>query len=435
MNILFLTMVKMTSLEQRGIYNDLMRKFRDEGHSVFIVTPSERREGKPTTLSDIDGAKILSVKTLNVQKTNVIEKGLGQVSIEYLYKRAIHQYFKGVAFDIILYSTPPITLMGVVKDMKRKNPQAITYLLLKDIFPQNALDLGMMTEKGLKGILYRHFRKQEINLYKESDYIGCMSPANVKYLLKHNPNIDPKRVEVAPNSIELVKTMTMTMTMTRDEIREKYGLPTDKPIFIYGGNLGKPQGIPFLIECLEANKNRTDCHFLVVGTGTYLPMLQEWYQKEVEHPSLQGEGYGGASVTRDGARDRLLDKLPSMTIMKGLPKDEYDQLVQACDVGLIFLDYRFTIPNYPSRLLSYLEYKMPIIACTDPNCDMGAIAEENGYGLWAPSNDVTAFTYAVDKILQSDIKDMGERGYDFLCKNYLVDNTYNAIMAHASLAQ
>ncbi len=417
----------MTTIEKRGIYTDLMRKFREEGHAVYIISPCERREGKPTTLYETEGVKILSVRTLNVQKTNVIEKGLGQVSIEYLYKRAIHKYFKGVAFDIILYSTPPITLMGVVKDMKRKNPQAITYLLLKDIFPQNALDLGMMTEKGLKGFLYRHFRKQEINLYKESDYIGCMSPANVKYLLEHNPNIDPKRVEVAPNSIELVK----TMTMTRDEIRKKYGLPTDKPIFIYGGNLGKPQGIPFLIKCLEANKHRTDCHFLVVGTGTYLPMLQEWYQKQKALPSLQGEDYGGASVTRDGAGDRLL----SITVMKGLPKDEYDQLVQACDVGLIFLDYRFTIPNYPSRLLSYLEYKMPIIACTDPNCDMGAIAEENGYGLWAPSNDVTAFTNAVDKILQSDIKDMGERGYDFLRKNYLVDNTYNVIMGHASLAQ
>ena len=431
MNILFLTMVKMTSLEQRGIYNDLMRKFRDEGHCVYIVTPSERREGKPTTLYETEGVKILSVRTLNVQKTNVIEKGLGQVSIEYLYKRAIHQYFNGVVFDLILYSTPPITLMGVVKDMKRKNPQAITYLLLKDIFPQNALDLGMMTEKGLKGFLYRHFRKQEINLYKESDYIGCMSPANVKYMLEHNPNIDPKRVEVAPNSIELDK--TMTMTMTRDEIREKYGLPTDKPIFIYGGNLGKPQGIPFLMKCLEANKHRTDCHFLVVGAGTYLPMLQEWYQKELELPSL--EGRAGDRLLQGRAGDRLLDKLASITVMKGLPKDEYDQLVQACDVGLIFLDYRFTIPNYPSRLLSYLEYKMPIIACTDPNCDMGAIAEENGYGLWAPSNDVTAFTNAVDKILQSDIKDMGKRGYDFLSKNYLVDNTYNAIMGHASLAQ
>ena len=419
----------MITVEKRGIYTDLMRKFREEGHAVYIISPCERRDGKPTTLYETEGVKILSVRTLNVQKTNVIEKGLGQVSIEYLYKRAIHKYFKDVAFDIILYSTPPITLMGVVKDMKRKNPQAITYLLLKDIFPQNALDLGMMTENGLKGFLYHHFRKQEINLYKESDYIGCMSPANVKYLLEHNPNIDPKRVEVAPNSIELVK--TMTMTMTRDEIRKKYGLPTDKPIFIYGGNLGKPQGIPFLMKCLEANKHRTDCHFLIVGTGTYLPMLQEWYQKQKTLPSLQGEGYEGTSVTRAGAGD----KLASITVMKGLPKDEYDQLVQACDVGLIFLDYRFTIPNYPSRLLSYLEYKMPIIACTDPNCDMGSIAEENGYGLWAPSNDVTAFTNAVDKILQSDIKDMGERGYVFLCKNYLVDNTYNAIMGHVFLAQ
>jgi len=425
MNILFLTMVKMTSLEQRGIYNDLMRKFRDEGHCVYIVTPSERREGKPTTLSDIDGAKILSVRTLNVQKTNVIEKGLGQVSIEYLYKRAIHKYFKDVAFDLILYSTPPITLMGVVKDMKRKNPQAITYLLLKDIFPQNALDLGMMTEKGLKRFLYRHFRKQEINLYKESDYIGCMSPANVKYLLEHNPNIDPKRVEVAPNSISLTPNPSPEGEGNlkapeppkgkRLEIRKKYGLPTDKPIFIYGGNLGKPQGIPFLMKCLEANKHRTDCHFLVVGTGTYLPMLQDWYQKELELPSLEGR-----------AGDRLL----SITVMKGLPKDDFEKLTRACSVGLVFLDHRFTIPNYPSRSLSYMANKLPLLIASDTASDMGPIAEQNGFGYWCESDSVEAFTAILDKMLGSDIGVMGEKGYEFLCKNYLVSNTYETIIKH-----
>lgn len=406
MNVLFLTMLKM-DLNQRMLYTDLMRKFRDEGHNVYIVCPIERREGKPSYTSTENGVHTLFVKTLNVQKTNVVEKGLGQVSIEFLFKKAIHKHFANVKFDLILYSTPPITLMGVVKDMKKRNPQAKSYLLLKDIFPQNAVDMGMMAKTGVKGLLYKYFRKQEEKLYKVSDYIGCMSPANVRYVLKHNAWIDPKVVEVAPNNVTLVEESGKAMPEDeRKEILEKYGLPTDKPIFIYGGNLGAPQDIPFLIECLEANKNRKDCHFVVVGIGTYYPMLQHWYENE------------NANENR------------CVTIMKGLPKADYDKLVRACNIGLIFLDYRFEIPNFPSRLLSYLENKMAVLCATDPNCDMGQIANENGFGVWVPSNNVKAFTQAVNDLLTRDVKKMGEKGFEFLCKNYLTENTYDIIMNH-----
>lgn len=409
MNVLFLTMLKM-DLNQRMLYTDLMRKFRDEGHDVYIVCPIERREGKPSYTSTENGVHTLFVKTLNVQKTNVVEKGLGQVSIEFLFKRAIHKHFADVKFDLILYSTPPITLMGVVKNMKKRNPQAKSYLLLKDIFPQNAVDMGMMAKTGVKGLLYKYFRKQEEELYKVSDYIGCMSPANVRYVLKHNAWIDPKIVEVAPNNVTLLdENIYENWPDERKQILEKYGLPTDKPIFIYGGNLGVPQGIPFLIECLEANKNRKDCHFVVVGTGTYYQQLADWYEA-----NANAKANANACVT----------------VMKGLPKADYDKLVRACNIGLIFLDYRFEIPNFPSRLLSYLENKMAVLCSTDPNCDMGQIANENGFGVWVPSNNVEAFTQAVNDMLTKDVKQMGERGFDYLCKNYLTENTYDIIMNH-----
>ena len=93
--------------------------------------------------------------------------------------------------------------------------------------------------------------------------------------------------------------------------------------------------------------------FVVVGNGTEYSKLEDWYQNNITD---------------------------NVKLMSRLPKEDYDMLVSSCDVGLIFLDHRFTIPNYPSRLLSYLEYKMPIICCTDPNTDIGRIAEENGYG-------------------------------------------------------
>lgn len=399
MNILFLTMSKMLTIEKRGIYTDLMRKFREEGHNVYIVTPTERRDGRKNCVIEEKGVKILSVRTLNVQKTNVIEKGIGQLSIEFLYKRAIKRYFKGVNFDLILYSTPPITFPKVIEYAKKANPEAKTYLLLKDIFPQNAVDMGMLSKGGMKGVLYKYFRAKEKKLYALSDFIGCMSPANVEFVLKHNPEISSDKVEIAPNSIELIE----TNKSVDKSVLVKYSIHTDKPIFIYGGNLGVPQGIPFLMQCLEANADREDCHFVVVGTGTYYQKLADWY------------------VSR---------RPKAVTVMKGLPKEDYDCLVQACQVGLIFLDYRFTIPNFPSRLLSYLEYKMPVIACTDPNCDTGSIAEANGFGYYAPSNDVNAFTKAVDRMLACDIIDMGNKGYQFLKENYLVEHTYNQIMKH-----
>lgn len=400
MNILFLTMSSgIEKFQTRGIYTDLIRKFRDEGHEVYIVFPRERKHGLPTEVRVQDGVHLLGVRTLNVTKTNVIEKGLGQVSIEFLYKRAIKKYFKGVNFDLILYSTPPITFPKVIEYAKKANPKAKTYLLLKDIFPQNAVDMGMMSKTGVKGILYKFFRAKEKKLYALSDYIGCMSPANVCYVLENNPEISADRVEVAPNSLELVGE-----AQTKDKsVLAKYNLPLDKPIFIYGGNLGVPQGIPFLIECLEANADREDCHLVVVGTGTYYQKLADWY----------------------GER-----KPKAVTLKKELPKEDYDRLVQACQVGLIFLDYRFTIPNFPSRLLSYLENCMPVISCTDPNCDTGVIAEEHGFGFYAPSNSVNAFTQAVDKMLASDIPAMGEKGYQFFKDNYLVEHTYNQIIKH-----
>lgn len=399
MNVVFLTLSRIQNVNGRGIYTDLMRKFRDEGHQVYIVFPRERQFHQATSLVLQDGIQLLGVKTLNIQKTNIVEKGIGTILLESQFKRAIQKYLKDVAFDLILYSTPPITLTNVVRFLKSKNLGAKTYLLLKDIFPQNAVDLQMFSEKSL---FYRYFRHKEVALYKISDYIGCMSPANVDFVLRHNPFILPERVEVAPNSISLVQDNKL---LDRNKIRQKYNLPLDKPIFIYGGNLGKPQGIDFLIQCLRANSHRADCYFLIVGNGTEYVKLAGWYQKE---------------------------KPQNVSLFAGLPKEDYDCLVQACDVGLIFLDYRFTIPNYPSRLLSYLECKMPILAVTDPNTDIGSIAEQNGYGYKCASNQVKEFTACVDNFVQNPhiIKIMGEKGYRYLLEHYLVDYTYKKIVSH-----
>lgn len=400
MNVLFLTMVSI-DVNNRGIYNDLMRKFKNEGHQVYIIYPNERRTGLPTAVEVNNGVHCLGVRTLNVTKTSIVEKGIGQLILEDLFKRALNKYFGNVRFDLILYSTPPITFNKVIKAAKMRNPEAISYLLLKDIFPQNAVDLGMMTKTGVKGMLYKMFRKKEKELYRISDYIGCMSPANVRFVLEHNPEIKAEKVEIAPNSYDVPSEGKRAEDVK--SIRDKYGLPMDVLIFIYGGNMGKPQGIPFLVECMKAVKDREDCHFVIVGDGTEYPKLEAFVNE---------------------CRPK------AVSIFRRLPKEDYDRLADACDVGLIFLDYRFTIPNYPSRLLPYLMSHKPIIACTDPNCDTGSLAEQKGYGFYCPSNSVEAFVKTIDRMLASDIRQMGENGYQFFLDNYTTEHTFKAIMKH-----
>lgn len=397
MNILFLTTGRLDSIEQHAIYPDLLRCFRNNGHNVYTVSSYERRTGKETELIEDHGAHMLHVKIGNLTKTNTIEKGISTVMIEKQYKTAIKKYLADVKFDLVMYSTPPITLVKVIEYVKKGN-NCKSYLLLKDIFPQNAVDLGMMQKNGVKGLLYKYFRCKEKKLYAASDYIGCMSQANVDYILTHNPEVRPENVEVCPNSVDVID--TSVTYEKRNEIRKKYGIPLDKKVFVYGGSLGKPQGIPFLIECLKEVQDNKDAFFLIIGGGTEYKRIESFISKEHPH---------------------------NIKLMQSLPKNDYDAMVGACDVGMIFLDHRFTIPNFPSRLLAYMQAKLPVLAVTDPNTDIGKVIVEGGFGWWCESNDVSKFHDVVECILQSDLVSMKEKEYQYLLEHYSATHGYKII--------
>lgn len=395
MNILFLTLVEINSLEDRGIYHDLLRKFRNEGHDITIVTPVERRKGISTNFSEKEGVSILQVKTLNIQKTNIIEKGIGTLAIEYQYLSAIKKHLINKKFDLVLYSTPPITFTKVIEFVKKRD-HAKSYLLLKDIFPQNAVDMKMIKSNGF---LHKQFVKKEKKLYQISDNIGCMSPANANFVLEHNPEIENSKVEVNPNTIE-----PKDYNYSKDQkiaIRQKYEVPIDRKVLVYGGNLGKPQGLDFLLETVKATKFN-NVFFLIVGDGTEFPKIKNWF--DINNPT-------------------------NAKLLQRLPKEDYDQLLAACDIGLIFLDKKFLIPNFPSRLLSYLEMKMPVIAATDPNTDIGDIIQTNICGFKVISGDNEAMQMAISNMVSNEeqFNIMKENAWNLLQKEYLVERSYKLI--------
>lgn len=398
MNVLFLTLYDFNSLEEHNIYPDLLREFTKHEHKVYVISPVERRKNCETHLIETERATILKLKIGNTQKTNIIEKGISTLLIEPQFIAGIKKYFSNVKFDLVLYSTPPITFCKAIEFVKKRD-NAKTYLLLKDIFPQNAVDLGMMQTTGPKRVLYRMFRAKEKKLYRISDRIGCMSQANVDYVLKHNPEVSPEIIEVCPNSIEPID--VSINEATREQIRTKYGIPQDKKVFIYGGNLGKPQGIDFLIQCLRSQTENEDNYFLIIGDGTEYGKVEAFVREE--NPE-------------------------NVKLMRRLPKEDYDTLVAASDVGMIFLDYRFTIPNFPSRLLNYMQAKLPVLACTDPNTDIGKVIEEGHFGWWCESDDVDNFVTVLNGINDTDIGVKGDNAYCVLQERFSTNSCYSIIM-------
>ncbi|MBR2330491.1 MAG: glycosyltransferase family 4 protein [Clostridia bacterium] len=399
MNILFISISSLPHISGHSISLDVIHELQKQGHNVYVVCSIEKKENKDTYLCEEADCQVLRVKIGNNKKANIIEKGLTTLLLPTFYKKAIKKYFANVKFDLVVYPTPPVTQVSTVKYVKKRDG-ARSYLLLKDIFPQNAVDIGMMSKKGIKGLLYRYFRKVEKKLYAISDKIGCMSPANKEYLLRHNPEIPADKVEIFPNCIQ-VQDMRID-NGTRENLREKYDIPLDKKVFVYGGNLGKPQGIPFLIECLKAQENNDNAYFLIVGDGTEYTKLETYFQ------------------------DR---QATNMRLMKRLPKEDYDKLVAACDVGMIFLDYRFTIPNFPSRLLAYMQAGLPVLACTDKNTDIGKVITENKFGWWCESNDVAAFSACVEQAVAADLQTLKQNAYDCLLKEYVAEQHVQKLQA------
>lgn len=398
MNILFLTLLGMEDIDQGGIYTDLVKELAGHGLNMYVVSPREKRSNLSTELFRKDNMNILLVKTGNITKTNFIEKGISTINIERKYLSAIRKFFKGVHFDMLMYSTPPITFEKVVKHFKHKHG-SLTYLMLKDIFPQNAVDMGLINPGSL---IYQYFRRKEQRIYAISDYIGCMSSANISYVLKNNPELDKKKIELFPNTIKVMPQRPKVHTY---KIRERFGIPLDKTVFVFGGNLGVPQGIDFLIDCIKELRSYEQAFFVIIGDGTERERIE--------------------------AKIKRL-KLYNINVFQYLPKEEYDDLILQCDVGLVMLDKRFTIPNFPSRTLAYMDVAIPILAATDMASDIKDLLNEAQCGLWAYSGDKNNFLNQVKYLCENQNLriQFGQNGRKYLEEHFDVAKSVQILKNH-----
>lgn len=379
--------------ENKGatIYTDLAEALHQKGHQITVAVSEQKRNQPSTTLETERSFKVLRAVVGDYYDVNFIKKGIVTLLLPFIMKSEIKKHLGKEKFDLVLFETPPITNAGVVAWAK-KHFNCKSYLMLKDIFPQNGADLGILGSGFVGKMIFNYFKYKERFLYKTADTIGCMSEGNKKYLLEHNPEISEKKVEIFPNA----KRITEDYQCKDFSVRQKLGIPEDACVFLFGGNMGKPQYVEILAAAAKEFKDEQKVFFVFVGRGTEKHIL-------------------ATAIKNNDIKNAIL--------LDNLPREEYEGITKESDVGLITLDPRFTIPNFPSRILSYMDYAKPVLAATDTVTDMKELIENANCGQWVCSADQKAFFEKIKEFSanKEKCKQMGENGRKYMIENFTVD--------------
>lgn len=396
--VLYLALTFAKLGQANSLYSDLMEEFSDRGHEVYILASTS--DQKNVGYSKEGKLHVIRAKVPKHQNVGNIQKGISNMLLPIAYKRALKKYLpKSVDFDLVITPTPPITLAKLACYIKKKF-NAEYYLILRDIFPQNAVDLGFMRKQGA---IHTFFRKMEKKMYSYADHIGCMSPANVSYVKQNNP-------EVLEQKLHILRNWQRKITVsekTKEQLKEKFKV-SGKFVLFFGGNIGKPQKIENLLHLAENYRHDSELSMVIVGSGTEAKRLETEISKR---------------------------KLYNIKLIDALPRDRYFEVMQMADIGLISLDERFTIPNLPSKVLSYFNAKLPVVAIVDRSTDFGSwVQDEIKAGFWNTFDNMEEIVQRINQI-RNDKKlheQLGMNGYNYFCKNLLVANAYEVIMDRMS---
>lgn len=398
MNILFIFSRHSKNEKDSTLTKDLADEFFLKGHNITVVTMEEARNNKKTEIKYESGYKVLRVKTGNYfNPKNKLEKISTILTIPYKLRKGVIKFLGDEKFDLIITHTPFMGNPFLIKRLK-KYYNSKAFLILWDLFPQNAKDLGIIKNK----LIFNYFKFQEKRMLRNFDKIGCMSEGNKKYL-KNNYNF------LLKNQIILLKNWARSMEkiiINKSKIREQYGYKDSDVILVFGGNMGKPQKLENILLLVERVKDIKNIKFLFIGKGTEKDKL-ETIKKE--------------------------KNLRNVNFLNYVPREDYEKLTGACDIGIVSLDERFTVPNFPSKTTDYFKLNLPILASLD-KCgakDYGKfLQDEVKGGLYSLAGNTEELYKNLIKLYKDkDLREtLGNNGRKYYEENLGVDKAYETIM-------
>ncbi len=394
MNILFLFIKYPENPSDTNLTKDLSDEFARKGESVYVATIREKKHNLDTQDRVENNTNVLRVKTGNMfDDVSKFEKLASMMTLNNEVLKQIKNHWKDVRFDLIVGTSPHMANYKLIRGLK-KYYNCPAFLILWDLFPQNAKDLGLIKNK----FVFNYFQGIEKKNLKSFDYIGCQSIGNLNYMKKNYKYLDSKKLFLFPQWSKIEK----GLEFNRNEMRNKYAFKLDDFILVFGGNMGKPQNLNNIINLANEVKSEKKVKFLFVGQGTETKKLKTLVKNL---------------------------NLTNVIFEDFIPREYYEKLIASCDIGLVSLDPRFTFPNFPSKILDYLKLGLPILASLDEYAlaDYGHLIEnEIQAGFCCEATDMNLYKSNLLKLLNDDslCRQLSLNGRQYFENNFNVKGRY-----------
>ncbi|BCB96288.1 glycosyltransferase WbuB [Dissulfurispira thermophila] len=389
MNILIITDSYPPEIRSAShLMQELAEGLNEKGFNVFVATTypeynlSKNQRGiNYPEFTEEKNIKALRIKTLPHHNVNFIIRGISQLTMPYIFSLKIKKYITHVDF-IIVYS-PPLTLANLGASLKQFY-KAKFILNVQDIFPQNAIDLGILKNR----LLIKFFQYMEKQAYKGADVIFVHSENNERFLRNKHPYISKKLIVLH----NWINTREFESFERKNYFRKLYGLE-NKFIILFAGVMGPSQGLDFVIELAERIQDIDDLVFLFVGDGMERKKLEEVARKK---------------------------NLKNIIFKSFVSKEDYPLLVKDCDVGLVCLADKNKTPVVPGKILGYMGAGIPVLAFLNKESDGHLIIKKAGCGYSCLYGNYNEAENLIRKLYdkKQTLGEIGKKGLQYVKKNF-----------------
>jgi glycosyltransferase involved in cell wall biosynthesis len=372
--------------------HELAVEFIKNGHQVSVLTPDSSITSKIDKLI-LDDVEIYRFKSGQIKNTAKLKRAINETLLSYNAWNSCKDFIKTNKHDLIVYYSPSIFFGSFVTKLK-KEWNAPSYLILRDIFPQWVIDNGMLREDSVITKYFQYFEKFN---YTAADRIGVMSQKNLDWFNEKYQLND--KTEILYNWAS-----NIPMKILDNKFRKKYKLE-DKVIFFYGGNIGHAQDMMNIVRLAKKMRVHPEAHFLLVGAGDEVELVQSAINQE---------------------------NMKNITLLPSVDQVTFKKMLAEVDIGLFTLHYDHITHNFPGKLLGYMCESKSILGSINPNNDLKDIIENVNAGYIEVNGDDDALYKDAVKLLDKNTREeMGTNANNLLNNTFSVKSTVEQIIKSA----
>lgn len=338
---------------------DLSREFVRQGHAVSVILP-ETNQGENWRLEEIEGLQILRLKAPRSKDIGYVRRTLAELAMPFfMLKNMRKSPLASEQWDGVVWYSPSIFHGPFVRALK-KSSKCKSYLIIRDIFPEWAVDMGLMG----RGLPYQFFSAIARYQYGVADVIGIQTLGNRIYFRSwaQYPN---RKLEILQNWLDRPAKVPCSIKIHETQL-------VGRKVIVYAGNMGVAQGLDIFIDLATKVKNRLDVGFLFVGRGSEASRLK--------------------------TKAQVL-KLENLVFFDEIDPDEISELYAQCKAGIVALDPRHKSHNIPGKFLTYMQNGLPVLANVNSGNDLSLMIREEQVGFVCESNRIEKLQDSLEKLI------------------------------------